>query len=383
MTPNRFSTRILAALKTKYAPYPEGTGGPYQTTNSTYGAALVIAALSLGSIPAIAQDISGGDITGTSELDAPPTSGAVQNLVGNVAAAFKAASQAANSVNGIDQGPFPHSSSQQSLQTFASGAPIAVPVTNTQTEESFLTCPLDKLRSSYESVLADETTEVIDVLMVENEVLRICQARQSQINGILKITQSVEEVAGELLTKKINGMANEWGRAQAELHKAKLTEDIRHRNEVARITSSAAPVSQPLVNASDVDAPTKSAASSSDTSSTLQIGSCRPDYRVTAIYGAGGKTRATVLSPEGTEHRAKVGDLLPFGVKIMAIGQDLVTIDINGTRDVLAFDSDARTRLGPLAEEGFIVTKPGDPSDSAALSSRLTPAFDFTDGSGE
>ena len=91
MTPNRFSTRILAALKgfpglnevtfaasrlrlerdcnpmqfavsrkrllTTPSSASEGTGGPYQTTNSTYGAAIVIAALSLGSIPAIAQDV--------------------------------------------------------------------------------------------------------------------------------------------------------------------------------------------------------------------------------------------------------------------------------------------------------------------------------------
>ena len=89
MTPNRFSTRILAALKgfpglnevtfaasrlrlerdcnpmqfaasrkrllTTPSSASEGTGGPYQTTNSTYGAAIVIAALSLGSIPAISS----------------------------------------------------------------------------------------------------------------------------------------------------------------------------------------------------------------------------------------------------------------------------------------------------------------------------------------
>ncbi|MEJ5220023.1 type IV pilus biogenesis protein PilP [Cognatishimia sp. D5M38] len=355
----------------------------YQTTNSTYGVFCLAISLSLASFPALAQDVTGGEHLGTPATETGSNAGAAQNLLSNVAAAFKAASQDANSVNGIDQETSPLSSSQHSLQTFASGAPLAAPVTNTQTEESFLTCPLDKLRSSYESVLADETTEVIDVLMVENEVLRICQARQSQINGILKITQSVEEVAGELLTKKINGMANEWSRAQAELHRAKLAEHLRQRNEVARIASNAAPVSQPSADGSKDLASTNRTKPSVDTSASSQHGSCRPDYRVTAIYGAGGKTRATVLSPEGAEHRVKVGDLLPFGVKIMAIGQGLVTIDVNGTRDVLAFDSDARTRSGPLAEEGFIVAKPGDPTDSAALSRRLTPAFELTSGSGE
>ena len=85
---------------------------------------------------------------------------------------------------------------------------------------------------------------------------------------------------------------------------------------------------------------------------------CRPDYTVTAIFGAAGKNQAMIQSTDGAEYKVGAGDRLPFGVKVISIGQGLVTIELNGRRDVLAFDTSFERPSRGLLDEGFIVTTP-------------------------
>ena len=357
MTPNRFSTRILAALKTTPSSASEGTGGSYQTTNSTYGAAIVIAALSLGSIPALAQDVPANDQAAESASDpsgqSPQSTGAVQNLVGNVADAFKAATEAVTSATNVENAQ-PPSSSQQSNPLIATGATVSTQSPTSPQTGSYLNCPLDKLRSSYESVLAEQTTEVIDVLMVENEVLRICGARQSQINGILALTESVEKVANELLAAKLTSVTTAWSEAEAQLYRAKQEEDLRNRHEAARIAAEAATLQRDAAAEQNASVSDQSVNSAPNTSAH----ECRPDYTVTAIFGAAGKNQAMIQSTDGAEYKVGAGDRLPFGVKVISIGQGLVTIELNGRRDVLAFDTSFERPSRGLLDEGFIVTTP-------------------------
>jgi hypothetical protein len=205
-----------------------------------------------------------------------------------------------------------------------------------------LECPLDELRAAFREVLEARTTVVIDYLTLENEVLRVCDARQVLVNRLLNTTASVEKRASELLAKKSNIVAKEWAASEVAVLEAERLA-LEERTRAARV-----------IEAKSEDNPDFNTEAVSSNLPKASIASCRPDYRVTSIVGSAGKARANILGPNGDSYSVAAGDALPFGVKILAVGQGLVTIEYDGGRDVLAFLPDETRASIELSEEGFI-----------------------------
>jgi type IV pilus biogenesis protein PilP len=183
---------------------------------------------------------------------------------------------------------------------------------------------------------------VIDYLTLENEVLRVCDARQVLVNRLLNTTASVEKRASELLAKKSNIVAKEWAASEVAVLEAERLA-LEERTRAARV-----------IEAKSEDNPDFNTEAVSSNLPKASIASCRPDYRVTSIVGSAGKARANILGPNGDSYSVAAGDALPFGVKILAVGQGLVTIEYDGGRDVLAFLPDETRASIELSEEGFI-----------------------------
>ena len=211
-----------------------------------------------------------------------------------------------------------------------------------------LECPLDELRAAFQEVLEARTTVVIDYLTLENEVLRVCDARQVLVNRLLNTTASVEKSASELLAKKSQIVAKEWAAAEVALLEAKQLADAEAQRAIAR--------SQQIATANVVvDKSPEGTDQPAPSVQPVAVASCRPDYRVTSILGAAGTTRANIVGPTGDSYSVAAGDALPFGVKIVAVGQGLVTIEFDGKRDVLAFLADETRESLEIDEEGFII----------------------------
>lgn len=211
-----------------------------------------------------------------------------------------------------------------------------------------LECPLEELRAAFQEVLEARTTVVIDYLTLENEVLRVCDARQVLVNRLLNTTASVEKRASELLAKKSQIVAKEWAAAEVAVLEAKQLADAESQRAIAR--------SQQIATANVVvDKTPEGTDQPAPSVQPVAAASCRPDYRVTSILGAAGTTRANIVGPTGDSYSVAAGDALPFGVKIVAVGQGLVTIEFDGKRDVLAFLADETRESLDIDEEGFII----------------------------